>query len=65
MPHVTQASMQMGFDAAMTFFGHWDATHARGPHEGPSTQILTGLPDITINSSEVSFTSIHYNFLIV
>lgn len=61
MPHVTQASMQMGFNAAMTFSGDWDATRAHGPHEGPST----GLPDITIDSSEVSFTSIHYNFLIV
>ena len=65
MPHVTQASMQMGFNVAMTFSGDWDATRACGPHEGPSTQILTSLPDITIDSSEVSFTSIHYNFLIV
>ena len=65
MPHVTQASLQVGFDAAMTFSGDWDATRAHGPREGPSTEILIGLLDITSDSSEVSFTSIHYNFLIV
>ena len=59
------ASLQLGLDAAMTFSGDWDATRARGADEGPSTQVLTDLPDINIDSSQVSFTSIHYTFLII
>ena len=48
----TQAAVDEGVEAAMMFMDEWISAHQAGPNEGLSQQPI--LPNLTLNSSEVS-----------
>ena len=49
----TRETTDEGVEAAMMFTDEWVFSHRLGPDEGSSRQIPS-LPDLTLNSSEVS-----------
>ena len=50
----TQAAADEGVEAAVMFTHEWVEAHQSGPDEGPSRQMGDNLPELTLDSSEVS-----------
>ena len=50
----TQTSADEGIEVALMFTHEWDEAHHLGPDEGPSRKMGDSLPELTLDSSEMS-----------